>query len=343
MAPNTTAAQRAVICTMKRLGSSNDDIRAALLGRQDISDRQIKRIFTRYGEKENYDEVGHSSGRPRKLSPRDIRIALRHLSNQDSGNASELQRGYFPQLNVITIKRALREEGLHPYIKASVPFISTKNLRVRKLWAEEHLEWTVPNWMAVTFSDESIFHLFGSDGIEWCWRKPGQRLDPRFTKKKLKHGGGKVTVWGMITAFGVGHIVRIEGNLNKELYTEILEDDALGSFHDLGLDYGNFYFQQDNDPKHTSKLVQQWFANKHMDLLPWPPNSPDISIIENLWDHLARRVRARLPHPTSEEDLWILLQEEWYRINPSFITNLYNSLPQRVSAVYQAKGGNTRY
>ena len=134
-------------------------------------------------------------------------------------------------------------------------------------------------------------------------------------------------------------IVCIEGNMNKELYTEILEDDVLGSFHDLGLNYHHFYFQHDNDPKHTSKLLQQWFTNKNMDVLPWPPNSPDINIIENLWDHLAHRIQARSPHPTSEEDLWVLLQEEWYHIDTSFITNLYNSLPQRVFDIYKAKGG----
>lgn len=328
MAPNTTAAHRAVICTMKRLGSSNDDIRTALVGRHDISDRQIHRIFVRYGDKENYNDVGQSSGRPRKLSGRDTRVALRHLSNQDCVTASDLQREYFPQVSVATLKRTLREQGLHAYVKASVPFITKKNLHVRKKWAEEYLEWTVPNWMAVTFSDESNFHIFGSDGIQWCWRKPGQRLDPRYTKKKLKHGGGKVVVWGMITPFGVGRIVRIEGNLNKELYVDILQDDVLGTFSDLDLDSGNFYFQQDHDPKHTSKVAQQWFVDNHIDLLPWPANSPDINIIENLWDHLSRRVHARRPQPTSETDLWILLQEEWYRIEPSFISKLYNSLPQ---------------
>ena len=131
-----------------------------------------------------------------------------------------------------------------------------------------------------------FFRVFGSDGIEWCWRKPGEQLDPRFTKKKVKHGGGKVTVWGMITAQGVGHIVHIEGNLNKKLYCEILQDDVLGSYHDLQLDYHDYYFQQDNDPKHTAKIVQAWFLKNHVDLLPWLPNSLDISIIENLWDHL---------------------------------------------------------
>jgi len=118
--------------------------------------------------------------------------------------------------------------------------------------------------MAVNFSDESIFHLFGSDGIEWCWRRPGECLDPWFTKKKVKHSGGKVTVWGMITAQGVGWIIQIEGNLNKELYREILEDNVLGTYHELSMEPHQFYFQQDNDPKHTAKIVQAWFRSPSM-------------------------------------------------------------------------------
>ncbi len=323
MAPNTTPTKRAKVCVMRAAGYSNDEIRAALIDRHDLSNRQICRIVKRYGEKENYYEVGHSTGRPRKLTPREMRIACRHLANQTAHDASDLQRKYFPEVSVDTIKRALRGEGLRPHIRRTVPYIPHKNLHVRKSWAEERLEWTVNNWRAVTFSDES--------------------LDPRFTKKKVKHGGGKVTIWGMITAHGVGHIVRIEGNLNKELYCEILQDDVLGTFRDLHLDFHNYYFQQDNDPKHTAKLVQAWFRENDIDLLPWPPNSPDISIIENLWDHLDRRIRARNPLPCSESDLWIALQEEWYKIDVSFIENLYASLPQRISAVYLANGGSTRY
>ena len=242
-----------------------------------------------------------------------------------------------------TVKQALRQEGLEPHIQCRVPFISHKNLRVQKSWAEERLVWTVNNWEAVDFSDESIFCLFGSDGMEWCWRKPEQRLDPQFTKKKVKHGNGKVGVWGMITPYGVGRIVWIEGNLNKELYCEILQDDLLGTYQDLGLDYHDRYFQQDNDPKHTLKLAQAWFHKNHVDLLPWPLNSPDINIIENLWDHLERQVRARNPLPRSEGDLWVALQEEWYKIDLAFIRKLYESLPERVSAVYHANRGNTRY
>src|ERR1700759_4476372 len=101
----------------------------------------------------------------------------------------------------------------------------------------------------------------------------------------------------MITARGVGRIVRIEGNLNKELYRDILQDDVLGTYREHHMNWGSFYFQQDNDPKHTAKIVKAWFEEKNVDLLDWPPNSPDINIMENLWDHLDRQVRARKPLP----------------------------------------------
>jgi len=115
MAPTTTAAEKAVICTMKKSGCSHDEIRAALLHHHSLSNRQINRIFKRYAGKENYDEVGHSTGRPPKLTPRARRVALRHLANGDARNATELRNEYFPDVSVDTVKSALRMEGRHAY------------------------------------------------------------------------------------------------------------------------------------------------------------------------------------------------------------------------------------
>ncbi|CAK5267780.1 unnamed protein product [Mycena citricolor] len=343
MAPNLSPTKKAKIVEWTRDGRSHKWIREHLTGRHDISDSTIYWIQRDYSEKENYYDVGHSPGRPRKLQARDMRKAVRSLGNQTVTNATELKDAFFPDVSVKTIKRNLRIAGLEAHIRRPIPFISALNLKRRKEWGESHVHWQVEDWKRVLFSDESIFRLFGSDGIEWCWRKPSERLDPRFTKKRVKHGGGKITVWGMITPHGLGRLVRIDGNLNKELYREILKDDLLGTLDDLDLDPRDYIFQQDNDPKHTARIVTTWFAENHIAVLPWPASSPDMNIIEHVWSHLDKKVRKRKPLPSNVEQLWTALQEEWARIDEGYIESLYDSMPRRIRALIAAKGGNTSY
>jgi hypothetical protein len=343
MAPNTTPTKKAKIIVWKREGRSHDWIREHLTGRNTISDRQINRIWNRYHEKENYYDVGQKSGRPHKMTERDTRSAARKLATRAVDNATHLQQQEFPDLSVKTVKRHLKGLGLESHIRRRVPLISRANLVKRRAWARDLRHWTADDWKRVIFSDESIFRLIGSDGVEWCWRKPNERLDPRFTKKTVKGGGGKVTVWGMITPHGLGRLVRIWGNMDKFLYREILEEDLLGSMDDLDLDIRDYYFQQDNDPKHTSGVATTWCEENNVDLLPWVASSPDMNIIEHVWDRLDRMVRARKPLPQNVEQLWVALQEEWVRMDEDFITHLYESMPRRVDALHEAKGGSTRY
>ena len=150
-------------------------------------------------------------------------------------------------------------------------------------------------------------------------------------------------VWGCITPYGVGCLHHIDGIMDAGKYITILNDNLLGTLCEYGVRIWAIYFQQDNDPKHTSKLTKAWFASNHIDVLAWPPNSPNINIIKNLWSHLERMVHARNPLPCNCNELWEVLQEEWMRIDMDYITCLYDSILDQVDAIRKASGGETRY
>jgi transposase len=331
--------KRAMVVTLKREKKTNTQI-AEKTG---LSRSTIIRTYNEFKNRMDFYTQKPKSGRPCKMTEPDARVAARMLASTKARDAIDVQKKHFPQFSAQTIRRHLREKGLEAHVRRSFPLLTERHKKRRREWAAAHRDWEVEDWEFVHFSDESKYNLIGSDGRTWCWRRSNEAYDARFSKKIVKHGGGNVMVWGVITPEGVGRLHRVVGRMDAQQYIEILNRSYLGTLKDRGIKKKNVYFQQDNDPKHTSLAAKHWFSTKRIDVLPWPACSPDMNIIEHVWDHLDRLVRAREVLPRNPDELWAALEEEWYGISPAFIAKLYDSMPRRVEALRKAKGSHTRY
>lgn len=173
-------------------------------------------------------------------------------------------------------------------------------------------------------------------------RRAGEEYNPECIAPTVKFGGGSIMIWGCMSARGVGEATVCEGRMNSSSYIETLEGHLEASIVKLfDEDDPEYIFQQDNAPCHRSKASVQWFCDNKIPLLDWPPQSPDLSPIENLWKILKNKVG--LHKPSSKKDLERIIFEEWEKISEDVCSTLVATMPKRIRSVIKAKGGHTKY
>ena len=237
-----------------------------------------------------------------------------------------------------TIQRDQVANGGRHLVHLKVPLLTDDQKKTRlevcRLWLKTYPEGH-DFWTSIVFSDETKKGASDMDQSSWVYdgEDRGVVEKSRWTTR--------IHVWGFIGPNGIRHLQLLPpGTVDQVVYRDVLKE-TIGKAH-----WGDkYWWQQDGAPAHSAQSVVKWLASKKFKCLwrhnpkpegVWPPNSPDLSPIENLWSRMWYEV-ARL-HPVSAEEQLSACKRVFYQWPRDYLDTLLGSFRERVLLCVKMKG-----
>jgi len=279
-------------------------------------------------------------GRPKILSARDVRSLKRMVTAAPCASCDSYRKQISEATGKKISRRAISDylvrEDIHCYRVLKKPFMTNVHKKKRLAWAKEHCSWNLEDWTRCIFSDETMFTLRGQTHKRFVHKRSGNRFDQRYTKQTKKFGK-QIMFWGSFCYCGVGPLIAVHGTMNQHQYLDILNKTLVDMRKEF-LPAQDVIFQQDNASCHKTITVMKWIKDNDFQTFNWPPNSPDLNPIENLWATLKRRTYSQGPFSTVDQ-LEKVIRQKWSEITLEEIHNLIESMPNRCFAVIKSGGG----
>ena len=242
--------------------------------------------------------------------------------------------------------RRLQEAGLFGRVALKKRAFTPEDKRRRLAFAEGYKHWKEKDWERVLFADEAIVQGEGGTkgGRQWVRRPVGtaEAFKSEYVHHSIAHPK-QLSIWACFCASGLGYCYIYNETLDAKAFVRILDTHLLASADLLFTESPRrqWWYLQDNAPTHTARVTRKWLHDHGITCLDFPPYSPDLNPIENVWQDVERRVEARAPKTV--EELQDVIAEEWEKTPKSLLLKLAHSMPKRCQAVIAAGGDHIHY
>jgi transposase len=304
---------------------------AAIAGLAGVSPRTVLNVKNRIKKKKSM-----ARKRPpksfRKLGPK-ARRTISALASNSSGTPLREMRNYLAAnqgvvIHQSTIWRYLKWRDWYKGVPRTIPVLTPAQIKKRLDFCKKNRKAPWKKWV---FSDESCFEFNPRSNRRWMKKKKRRVIKrPKYTVK--------VHVWGWHSGTAKGDLVFLTQTVRTQSYLDTIEPaiTQMKADHPRG-----FIFQQDGAPAHTARRTMATLAASGVKVAVWPPNSPDLSPIENIWGNMKLRLAAKT-WPTVAK-FRAEIQRLWDEVPVSHLQSLARSMPKRVVQCLERNGAKVDY
>lgn len=267
----------------------------------------------------NWGRAPHSrrpqyrAGRPQQVTKHDIRwliATVRSASGVRDMCLQKLWKAVNLDLHPRTILTVLAREGYTRCKACRNHFIGRTIQEKWKSYSEEHLHITMDYWYKYLYSVECSFDT-SKRGSSWVTGLSGEWFHDHCLQHSFPNVTGSVIVCGEIMYDWKSPLVFLKsigrkGVIAKNYMEQVLEPIVAPAFSDLFRfnESSRGLYVENQAPVHGVKLVLVEVKNSlSIPLHPWPPSSPDLNLIENVWRIMKQRIKARDTFPNTIEKI----------------------------------------
>lgn len=236
-----------------------------------------------------------------------------------------------------TVKSALEKNGVRNYVACKRQFLSLQNQIRRLKFALTYQHWTKEQWMNVSFMDEKTIQTYANGRVQVKRRTKERNNTEYITTTETQNSRDKVNLFGSVSFNGPNVLYSISTCFTGAEFDQLLKTKLKNVLARTVL--------LDNAPIHTKASLDWLMKEAGIRVFNFPPKSPDLNIIENVWSYLQRILNRKLLNVniSSKEDLLQLINESWKEVPASFIKDCILSMPDRLKSVIKMKGRQTQY